>query len=241
VNYMGRYLAQAIAQIPPEEIETAKQAGYPAALVIAAKPYRDQIVSYLREAGYVVDTKRDAESKVNREEGLSILKGNRVSNLGWRIVLGADASSFLKGAVVATQDGKIRLVDVVPSDYREGVLAEADAYEAPDVVEPEQPTSAAPANVSAIKVTSFEGAKGLSAQHVYITGLHNGELPRDPASIEDLEICKFVVGLTRTRKKCTLIRTRNFGRKPKAPSSFISWIDPARLEFVKVDAKYWKK
>jgi superfamily I DNA/RNA helicase len=130
---------------------------------------------------------------------------------------------------------------MLPTDYRAGVLTEADACESPDVVEPDEPASEAPADVPAIKVTSFEGAKGLSAQHVYIAGLHNGELPRDPASIDDLEICKFVVGLTRTRKKCTLIRTRNLGKEPKTPSSFISWINPGRLEFVKVNAQYWKK
>jgi len=239
-NYMGRYLAQAIAQIPADEIEEATSGGYPAALVIVAQPYRDQIVSHLEGAGYVVDTRRDSDSKLNREAGLSILKVDRVANLGWRIVLGADAPSFLKNAVVATADGTRRLVDVLPDEYRERVLAEVDAYEPPEEVEADAETPA-PADVPAVRVTSFEGAKGLSAQHVYIAGLHNGELPHDLASIKDLEICKFVVGLTRTRKKCTLIRTRNFAGNWKSPSSFISWIDPARLEFIKVDAQYWRQ
>ena len=91
-----------------------------------------------------------------------------------------------------------------------------------------------------VQVTSFEGAKGLSAQHVFIAGLHNGDLPRDPAAIQDLEVCKFVVGLTRTRKKCTLIHTGRFANKWKSPSTFISWIGKERLEFVKVDKAYWK-
>jgi superfamily I DNA/RNA helicase len=235
-NYMGRYLVQAIARIPTDEIETAERGGYPAALVIVAKPYRDQIVSHLQGAGYVVDTRRESDSKLNREAGLSILKVNPLSNLGWRIVLGADAPSFFKDAIVATGDGTSRLVAVLPSEYSEAVLTDADAYEPPD--EAERP---APADALAVKVTSFEGAKGLSAQHVYIAGMHNGELPRDPAGIKDLEICKFVVGLTRTRKKCTLIRTCNFAGIRKLPSSFISWIDDARLDYIKVDATYWKK
>lgn len=238
--YMGRYLAQAIAQIPKDEIETAGRGDYPAALVIVAQPYRDQIVNYLEGAGYIVDTRRDSDSKLNREAGISILKVDRVSNLGWRIVLGADAPSFLKDAVVATADDTTRLVDVLSDEYRERVLAEVDAYEPPEDVEAEAETPA-PADVPNVRVTSFEGAKGLSAQHVYIAGLHNGELPHDSASIKDLEICKFVVALTRTRKKCTLIRTRNFAGNWKTPSSFISWIDPARLEFIKVDAQYWKQ
>jgi superfamily I DNA/RNA helicase len=239
-NYMGRYLAQAIAQIPADEIEAAALGGYPAALVIVAQPYRDQIVSHLEIAGYVVGTRHDSDSKLSREAGLSILKVDRVSNIGWRIVLRADAPSFHKDAVVATADGRRCLVDVVPDEYRERVLTEVDAYEVPDEVEAEAATRAT-ADVPAVRVTSFEGAKGLSAQHVYIAGLHDGELPHDPASIKDLEICKFVVGLTRTRKKCTLVRTRNFAGNWKSPSSFISWIDPARLEFIKVDAQYWKQ
>lgn len=239
-NYMGRYLAQVIAQIPADENEAATRGGYPAALVIVAQPYRDQIVSHLEGAGYVVDTRRDSDSRLNREAGLSILKVDRVSNLGWRIVLGADAPPFLKDAVVATADGTRRLVDVLPDEYRERVLNEVDAYEPPEVVEADAETPTR-AEIPAVRVTSFEGAKGLSAQHVYIAGLHNGELPSDPASIKDLEICKFVVGLTRTRKKCTLISTRNFAGNWKLPSCFISWINPARLEFIKVDAQYWKQ
>lgn len=239
-NYMGRYLAHVIAQIPADEIEEATRAGYPVALVIVAQPYRDQIVSYLEGAGYVVDTRRDSDSRLNREAGLSILKVDRVANLGWRIVLGADAPSLLRDAVVATAGGTTRLVDVLPHEYRERVLAEVDAYEPTEEVEADAETSSS-ADVPTVRVTSFEGAKGLSAQHVYIAGLHNGELPRDPASIKDLEICKFVVGLTRTRKKCTLIRTRNFAGNFKSPSSFISWIDRARLEFINVNAQYWKQ
>jgi superfamily I DNA/RNA helicase len=239
-NYMGRYLAHVIAQIPADEIEEATRAGYPVALVIVAQPYRDQIVSYLEGAGYVVDTRRDSDSRLNREAGLSILKVDRAANLGWRIVLGADAPSLLRDAVVATAGGTTRLVDLLPDEYRESVLAEVDAYEPTEEVEADAETSSS-ADVPTVRVTSFEGAKGLSAQHVYIAGLHNGELPRDPASIKDLEICKFVVGLTRTRKKCTLIRTRNFAGNFKSPSSFISWIDRARLEFINVNAQYWKQ
>jgi len=239
-NYMGRYIAKAIAQIPADEIESAKRGGYPAALVIVAQPYRDQIVCHLQRAGYIVETRHDSNHKLNRKAGLSILKVNRESNLGWRIVLDADATSFLKDAIVATSDGKSRLIDILPSRYCTRVLDEVDEYGPPDEADPEAESSV-PAHVPTINVTSFEGAKGLSAQHVYIAGLHNNELPHDPNSIKDLEICKFVVGLTRTRKKCTLIRTRNFAGQWKTPSCFISWIDPIRLDFVKVDAQYWKQ
>jgi superfamily I DNA/RNA helicase len=46
-NYMGRYIAQAIAEIPRDEVEAAARGSYPFALVIVAQPYRDQIISHL--------------------------------------------------------------------------------------------------------------------------------------------------------------------------------------------------
>jgi len=239
-NYMGRYVAQAIAQIPADEVKAAAHGGYPAALVIVARPYRDQIVSHLESAGYRVDTRRDKDVELSREDGLSILNVDQLSNLGWRIVLGIDAPSFLRDAIVATTDGQTQLVDVLPDDYRERVLAAARAYQPREELEDEAGSHTL-TDVPTVKVTSFEGAKGLSAQHVYIAGLQNGELPGDPASIKDIEICKFVVGLTRTRKKCTLISCKNFAGKWKKPSSFIAWIEPSRLELIRVDAKYWRQ
>jgi superfamily I DNA/RNA helicase len=239
-NFMGRYLAHAIAGIPADDIEATAHAGYPTALVIVAQPYRDQIVSYLEGVGYVVRARRDSDSKLSREAGLSILKEDQHSNLGWRIVLATDSFSFLRDAVVATADGSTRLVDVLQSEYRGRVLVEVEEYELPEEAEVRaEPTTST--GIPDVIVTSFEGAKGLSAQHVFIAGLHDGELPQDPTSIKDIEICKFVVGLTRTRKKCTLMHTRNFAGKWKTPSSFISWINPARLEFIRVDAHFWRQ
>ena len=154
-------------------------------------------------------------------------------------MLSVDAPSFRADVIAQTVDGTQRFVDILPIDFRDNVLTDVDAYEPPAEDSEDEP-AATPGGSLPVKVTSFEGAKGLSAQHVFIAGLHDYELPRNPGAIEDLEICKFVVGLTRTRKKCTLLYTRNFAGGWKSPSSFI-WIDKARLEHIKVDAVYWKK
>jgi hypothetical protein len=238
VNYMGCYIAQAIAEIPRDEIEEAVRGGYPAALVIVAKPYSDQIIGHLERAGYVVNRRRESEGKIRREMGLSILKNEPESNLGWRIVLRADRPPFLREVIIQTSEGVERLVDAVPAGYRDTVLAQVDAYEPPPLDECGEEPPASDEKPS-VTVTSFEGAKGLSAQHVFIAGLHDGELPHNPEEIRDLEICKFVVGLTRTRKKCTLIHTRRFGKSQKSASSFISWIRKGRLEHVRVNKDYW--
>lgn len=239
-NYMGRYIAQAIARIPRNEIEAAANDGYPAVLVIVAEPYRGQIITHLENVGVAVDARRESSEKLNRELGLSILKEDRKSNLGWRIVLRADAPRFVADVIVQTADGRRRLVDIVPDDFRRRVLADVVAYEpAADEPEDKQPPEE-PVGSPRVKVTSFEGAKGLSAQHVFIAGLHDNELPRNPEAIQDLEICKFIVGLTRTRKMCSLIYTRHFANRWRSPSTFISWINGSRLERVNVNAEYWK-
>lgn len=238
-NYMGRYIARVIGDIPRDEIEAAARGGYPAALVIAANPYRTQIIDHLEKAGYAVDTRRDPEGIPDRECGLDILKKDQGANLGWRIVLQGEQPSFAADIIRKTVDGARRLVDVLPDDYRDRLLAEVDAWSPPEEEPDEKRETDETDETPVVRVTTFEGAKGLSAQHVFIAGLHDGEIPRDPNDIRDIEICKFVVGLTRTRKKCSLVYTRRFANRQKAPSSFISWIDCGRLELVKVDAGYW--
>lgn len=233
-NYMGRYIAEAIAAIPADEIEAALRGGYPAALVIVAKPYREQIIDFLVAAGFTVDTKTDSEGGMGRVTGLSILKQDAASNLGWRIVLGADRPGFMADTIRRVVETGEPLIDVIPEAYRDGILTEAAGL----AEEPEDVSEAEPSAVP-IKVTSFEGAKGLSAQHVFIAGLHDGEIPHDPAAVQDIEICKFVVGLTRTRKRCTLIHTGHFATSWKQPSTFISWIEDGRIEHKVVDKNYW--
>jgi len=98
-----------------------------------------------------------------------------------------------------------------------------------------------------IKFTSFEGSKGLSADYVFIVGVNQtkGTLKGFPADIKnptDNEICKFLVGLTRTRKKCYLISNQRFSKFAGIrESSFISWIKPERLKKIKVNKDYFNK
>lgn len=235
-NYMGRYVCEAVKQIPADEVAAAVHGGYPAALVIAPRPYRDQILSYLQDHGCVVSTRKESPSGISRGCGLEMLKLDCTSNLGWRVILHCDQPAFTKRAVGKTADGARRLVEGLPEGYVARVLSEAEAYTAPEASDDDGPT---PDGAAATRVTSFEGAKGLSAGHVFIVGLHDGELPADPTNVKDLEICKFLVGLTRTRQKCALIRSSRFGGVSKQPSSFLSWIDLLRLQDVYIDKAFW--
>ena len=160
-NYMGRYIERAIDEIPCDEIEVAARDAYQAVLVIAAKPYRDQIIDYLEGTNkYAVDTRRDPGGKLDRERGLSILKKDQESNLGWRIVLSVDAPPFVADVIAQTADRTQRLVDILPDDFRDRVLADVDVYEPPEEESDDGRRTEEPLESLSVKVTSFEGAKG---------------------------------------------------------------------------------
>jgi hypothetical protein len=76
---------------------------------------------------------------------------------------------------------------------------------------------------------------------MFVVGLHEGDLPRNPTKIDDIEVCKFLVALTRTRKQCYLLCTRRFGGVPKSSSIFLSWIDRSKKQSLYADAKYFKQ
>jgi superfamily I DNA/RNA helicase len=129
------------------------------------------------------------------------------------------------------------LFEVIPDEVRTRILEEASAWTKKDDAEAGEDQEKVPS----VKITSFEGSKGLSAQYVFIVGLHSGDLPRDGEDIKDIEICRLLVALTRTKKKCAVLVTKRFGENFKQRSEFLGWVKPARFEEKKIDANYWRK
>lgn len=240
-NYFGRFIEQAIGSIPENELREAAEKRDPLVLVIGIKPYLRQIDNYLTSQGFTVDKKRDAQAGYDLEVGLGILRENDRSNLGWRVILEFENAKLRSSTIIESARRKSPIYDVLPEEFREEVLrkarglpVETDQPNAPPIVERTPDVRGLP-----IKLTSFEGAKGLSAHHVFIVGMHENEIPRDRNDIQDIEICRFVVGLTRTRKQCTLMHTSRFADEWKHPSLFLSWIRNARYQRVEVNAVYW--
>lgn len=239
-NYFGRYIEQTIAKIPEEEIKGATAKGDPPILVIGSKQYLTQIDEHLTDCGYTVDAKRDSGLKLVKEHGLEILAEKPGSNLGWRVVLEFESQGFAADKIREAAKENTGLIYVIPPEMKQKILAEAKKWAEQQAKKKEEPDSTDQDDKGPIiKLTSFEGAKGLSAQHVFMVGLHEGELPRDSTNIQDIEICRFVVGLTRTRKSCSLMHTRNFSGTPKRPSHFLSWIQLGRYNMTEVNAAYW--
>ena len=92
-----------------------------------------------------------------------------------------------------------------------------------------------------IKLTTFQKCKGLSGGFVFIVGLTDGTMPEKPYSPTDNEVCKFIVALTRARKKCYLISNKRFGGSGwLRHSTFIDWIDDSKLSVEEVNKEYFK-
>jgi superfamily I DNA/RNA helicase len=234
-NYFGQYIEESIKAIPPEDRTLAEEKGEPVALIIGSNPYRRQIEDYLINAGLVQpDEKKELSA---RELALEYISQNVASNLGWRIILSDGDQSLAQEIVRTAAEKNVALVNVIPEDYKKAVLAEAENR----ALSNKAAVGEASATSSLVKVTSFEGAKGMAAQYVFLVGLQSGDIPRQAENIQDIEICRFLVGMTRTKKKCVILITGRFGQDFKRPSEFLSWIKPERFEIKRIDAAYWKK
>jgi len=123
----------------------------------------------------------------------------------------------------------------------EEILAELalDPVE-PDDVEEDESDDEGDDDGPIIICTTLVGAKGLSAEHVFIVGMNNGVFPRDPGAVTDDEICKLIVGLSRTRKACHLISCGMWAGPPfEKPSSFFNWLGDIAVEERTVNKDYW--
>lgn len=235
-NYFGRYIEQYIRSIPEAHFAAAAEKHEPAVLVIGPQPYRGQVEKHLAEVGLL----NTAEvKKVNpRHEALEILSQDSTSNLGWRIILGEANKGTVQKCVIGAAEAGVPLADVVPEELRENTLAEAAAWAAAHEDEQGQEEEN---DTPSVLVTSFEGSKGLSAQYVFLLGLQSGVMPRSPTAIKDIEICRLLVGLTRTKRECSVLITRRFGERFMSASEFLSWINSNRYNRITVDAAYWRK
>ena len=90
-----------------------------------------------------------------------------------------------------------------------------------------------------IVCTSLVGAKGLSAEHVFIVGFVNEELPKHATAPTDDEVCQLIVGLSRTRKACHLISCGRWAGQKRQESEFLRWLGDIAVENRLVNRDYW--
>jgi superfamily I DNA/RNA helicase len=179
------------------------------------------------------------KASLELEEGYALLRKNPRDNLGWRLVLLLDPlnEDELRAVLQRTHETNEPLVDLLPEHYKERHLAQV-AQEQPD-----QQAAGNPEVKPKVKFVTFLGSKGLSARHVLVVGMNNYDIPRDPAAVDDAEVCQLIVALTRARHSCTLISNGMYVAKKgilHRPSRFIQMIPRELRRSVRVGMRKGK-
>jgi len=249
---MAKLVLLGIQRIPEEDIAEAHAEGYPCVLIVGQRQYLNPLNKRLaKEYGNVAFTQAYGREHT-LTDGYEILRSDGNSNLGWRMVAGAelpqgDLDQLIEGSIDGTAIvdllsasfiqkhrtileilGKGRLEDTdvealfkLLGDAADSVILRFFIEEEPqDEVDEAQPS---------VLLSSFEGCKGLSAGHVFIVGLNNSVMPHIDLSgeVPDIEVSKFIVAMTRTRKLLYLLSNwSDYGPRSGKyePSMFIGMI-----------------
>jgi len=234
LNYFGEYIKREIEKIPKEEIKKSREDDNPTVLIIAQKPFKGQIEEWMIKNGFEIEISKKSDTYPGREFVLRELSKNPDSNLWWRVIVALDSPNSWKKAIKESATGGL-LREFLPQEYCESIILKISNLKD---VEEEDTIPMEESDKPTIKITTFEGAKGLSAYHTFIAGLQNGVLPANPKNITDRDVRKFLVAITRAKKQCHLIFTKRPFGSLATPSIFIDWIKPERKDFLYVDKKY---
>jgi len=242
-NLFGKYVLDSISKIPADEVKESREKGFPTVLIIGTKPYAEPVKTFLEANGYVVETKVTPDERMDdpftREDGLEVLVHDERSNLGWRILLETDRPTGWEKWVAEAAATGAALYSLMDDTFRDAVLAELKTWK-PEETEKAPATEEPPIERPTIRMTSFEGAKGMSAQHVFVLGLEDGKFPARRNSIKSIDVRRVIVALTRTRKQCYLLMAKmsftGGKRRFIKPSIFVEWINPARRLSVPISA-----
>lgn len=173
--------------------------------------------------------------KLSINEGYEFIKKDSNSNLGWRIVMYKDRidSSLKKDREIIREslDDK-SIKDLLPEAY---INRHKEKIESVSFQETENSEDFLGKKIK-IKLTTYLGAKGLSANHVFVLGLENGIFPKDPINISDDETCQFIVLLTRARRSLRILSVdKRFDKKLKQRTDNLSvFVSMVPKEFFKI-------
>jgi len=183
---------------------------------------------------------RTKHEKFSINDGYKFIKKDNRSNLGWRIVIYKDPldSSFNKDKNIIYQSlNGDSIIDLLPEEYKNKHEKLANNISLEDTGDLNNPIE----KKIKIKLTTYLGAKGLSANHVFVLGLEDSILPKNPNNITDDELCQFIVLLTRARKSLNILSVnkrfnKKFGKRIDNLFSFISMIPPEYLKIKEIKA-----
>jgi len=277
--YISKYIEKEILTIPQEDINFAREKGFPCVLIAGPSYYTKQIYNYLKSKFTNIDYPEERDKEIDIFDGYNILMKDKESNLGWRIIIECSNIKQKSKIIKEVHKNAEKLCNKLDDDFKKFILAivailekikagnEISETEKKEVLNNckynfeeiqknlgiefdkdfEIENDIEDTTVS-IKITTINGSKGLSANYVFLVGMNNTCLnesklagfPSDQNNPTDNEICQFIVGITRTRKKCYLVSNRSFGPVYNIQKSiFVDWIDPSRIDHVIVNAEYF--
>ncbi|MFA6887674.1 MAG: UvrD-helicase domain-containing protein, partial [Fermentimonas sp.] len=261
---LADYVKQEIDRITQRDIvESWGDDPYSTVLIVGRSQYLNKLQKELKSRPNV-SRKSSSKKEVNLTiNAYKCLTKNIKSNLGWRLLMeNFLPKPLVKDIIQKTSDNKTPIYNLLPDDFvdkhsRNSLLLKNNEQDGSDndfvvssLIQSGIPTDYIPSirrtflpsmqdvedrTKPSIVLSSFEGCKGLSAGHVFIVGANNGVIPMDKNAITDDEISKFIVALTRTKKKCYILSDKYFeSPKDKAGnwidaqtrSALIDWIDP---------------
>jgi len=165
------------------------------------KTIKERVIEELKKLGLpIIDCERKSKKdSLLIRNGYGFLENNKKSNLGWRIIIKNDPLEGWEEIIKNTGEKAKNIFDLLPPDYKNRHLKFLEKLGEEQIVESK--------NKEGLNLlfTNFCGAKGLSADHVFVLFPQNGIFPSNPSNINNDEIYKFLVALTRSRKSLNLI------------------------------------
>jgi superfamily I DNA/RNA helicase len=268
--YPALYVLDEIRAITAADIQAAREGGYPTAMVIGRKHFIERVEQVLLPhfPNNIMSPKPVADFRPLLD-GYELIAKEAQSRLGWRLVTYADPPEGVDILVGAAIIADRNLNEYLEGEYIERHIAhvetvrslieheDVDAEElvhllvqlemteeavkialgllpAPLVPEPDP-------DLPTVTLTTFMGAKGLSAAHVLVVGLIDGHFPRNPKKVTDTEVCEFIVALSRTRKQCHLITSKRYADDWVDPSTFFKFISEERPDFLEINKDHFGK
>jgi hypothetical protein len=266
--YMSRYVEQQIQRIPAADVELSYKEKHPTALVIGPPYFVSAVAEFLQQRGHQVDFRLSKPRPIDIADAYRLIAADAKSRLGWRIVHAVRPCDKVKAelALVIVGDGDLAAAfcaacnedhsahvalarrifegdQLSPGDeamLRQRLEEDGDLRARLTGWSDEEPEREWDETRPLIVCASLIGSKGLSAEHVFVVGLNDGDFPRDPQAVTPTEVCELVVALSRTRKACHLVSCRRFGAQLRSPSTFLGWLGDA-VESHWVDKAYWSE
>jgi superfamily I DNA/RNA helicase len=124
--YVGRYVAEQIAEIPIEDIRESKEKGYPTVLIIGPNPFLGRAYDVIVEQFPQAKMKTAQQVNIEFLDAYIRLARDANSRLGWRILIHLDPLDDADDALRAVLAAGDEIVTILPDEYRDRHLELAE-------------------------------------------------------------------------------------------------------------------